>query len=129
MFTQRRKMTHPPTDDELAELALSDHPKTKPIVVKSSGDEIEKISQDFQVAQLESLKTRPSGHLPIVPAAKVIRPRPPVTPRRVSNESSRDKLPREPESAPVPNSLLNILLSEIVEKDIAAQRERLTGKK
>lgn len=59
MFTRRRKPKSPETLDDLEsiiEVKPDGHADKSKGVAKNSGDEIEKISQDFIVAQLESLK-------------------------------------------------------------------------
>ena len=156
MFTRRRKLTNPPPGDEPAEIALPGRPKKTPDVWQDRGDEIEKISQDFQVAQLESLKAKTHAVAPTVPPivsiptqapkaavrsepksdnlprnlpADVMTSKPSAQPQVVPAEPSSGLFSRNPQNTALPQSLLNSLLSEIVERDIQRQRQRLNGKK
>ncbi len=125
MFTRNRKSTPMPTEEELAALSLSDGAKKRTEQVKSHGDEIERIAQDFQVAQLESLKAQGQADVPTAPAAKVIRSQPAV---EVTPTTDNKPMVKE-ENQGASNPLFDVLLSEIVEKDISHHRERLAGKK
>ena len=155
MFTRRRKLANPPTGDEPAGIAPSGRPEKTPDVWPDRGDEIEKISQDFQVAQLESLKAKASTLSPTVPLVsiptqatktaalsqpksdtpprdlpvEVMPSKPSAQPQAVPAEPPSEILPRNPQNTALPQSLLNSLLSEIVEQDIHRQRQRLNGKK
>ena len=155
MFTRRPKLSGPLTSDDLPEVALSQKRKKTSIASPNSGDEIEKISQDFQVAQLESLKAldnnAPSASVspkvskppiqPIQPPTPIIQT-PPVKPLSQSPPSKPptrsgaasakpmlEPLPRYLELDEPPSALLKSLLNEIVEQDIRRLRERLTGEK